>query len=58
MEIKKLPKSKFPKALLEIPQPPEKLYILGDFAQFWKYSRSTIYGVDSISRLKKFENRF
>src|SRR3989344_5440477 len=30
MEIKKLPKTKFPKALLEIPQPPEDLWIIGD----------------------------
>src|SRR3989338_1703495 len=30
MQIKKLPKNKFPKALLEIPQPPENLWIIGD----------------------------
>jgi len=30
MEIKKLPKTKFPKALLEIPQPPEELWIIGE----------------------------
>ena len=30
MEIKKLPKNKFPKALLEIHQPPENLWIIGD----------------------------
>lgn len=30
MIIKKLPKNKFPKALLEIPQPPEDLWIMGD----------------------------
>jgi len=30
MEIKKLPKAKFPKALLEIPQPPEDLWIIGE----------------------------
>lgn len=30
MEIKKLPKNKFPKALLEIPQPPKDLWIMGD----------------------------
>jgi len=30
MEIKKLPKAKFPKALLEIPQPPEDLWIMGE----------------------------
>src|SRR3990167_2571253 len=30
MEIKKLPKEKFPKALLEIPQPPEDLWIIGE----------------------------
>ena len=30
MKIKKLPKQQFPKALLEIPQPPENLWILGD----------------------------
>ncbi len=30
MEIKKLPKNKFPKALLEIPQPPEDLWIMGE----------------------------
>ncbi len=31
MEIKKLPKNKFPKALLEIPEPPENLWIIGKF---------------------------
>jgi DNA processing protein len=30
MEIKKLAKNKFPSALLEIPQPPEDLWIIGD----------------------------
>ena len=30
MEIKKLPKNKFPKALMEIPQPPENLWIMGE----------------------------
>ena len=30
MEIKKLPKEKFPKALLEIPQPPENLWVIGE----------------------------
>ncbi len=30
MEIKKLPKEKFPKALLEIPQPPKNLWIMGE----------------------------
>ncbi|MEK9182513.1 MAG: DNA-processing protein DprA [Patescibacteria group bacterium] len=30
MEIKKLPKNKFPKALLEIPQPPKDLWIMGE----------------------------
>lgn len=30
MEIKKLNKQEFPKALLEIPQPPKNLYILGE----------------------------
>jgi DNA processing protein len=30
MKIQKLPKNKFPKALLEIPQPPEDLWIIGD----------------------------
>ena len=30
MEIKKLPKGKFPKALLEIPQPPKDLWIVGE----------------------------
>lgn len=29
MEIQKLPKNKIPKALLEIPQPPENLWIIG-----------------------------
>lgn len=33
MEIKKLPKEKFPKALLEIPQPPEQLYIIGELPE-------------------------
>ncbi len=31
MEIKRLPKNKFPKALLEIPQPPKELYVIGEF---------------------------
>lgn len=30
MEIKKIPTNKFPKALLEIPQPPKDLWIIGD----------------------------
>src|SRR3989338_2961947 len=30
MQIKKLPKSKFPSALLEIPEPPENLWIIGE----------------------------
>ncbi len=30
MKIQKLPKNKFPKALLEIPQPPDDLWIIGD----------------------------
>lgn len=30
MQIKKLPKNKFPKALLEIPQPPKDLWIMGE----------------------------
>jgi len=30
MKITKLPKNKFPKALLEIPQPPEDLWIIGE----------------------------
>jgi DNA processing protein len=30
MQIKKLPKNKFPKALLEIPQPPKELWIIGE----------------------------
>ena len=30
MEIRKLPKEKFPKALLEIPQPPENLWVQGE----------------------------
>ncbi len=30
MKIQKLPKNKFPKALLEIPQPPENLWIIGE----------------------------
>src|SRR3989339_115366 len=30
MQIRKLPKSKFPKALLEIPQPPTDLWIIGN----------------------------
>ena len=30
MQIKKLPKEKFPEALLEIPQVPKNLYIIGD----------------------------
>ena len=33
MQIKKLPKEKFPKALLEIPQPPEDLWIIGELPQ-------------------------
>lgn len=30
MQIQKLPKNKFPKALLEIPEPPENLWIIGE----------------------------
>jgi len=30
LQIKKLPKNKFPEALMEIPQPPEDLWIIGD----------------------------
>lgn len=30
MNIRKLPKDKFPKALLEIPQPPKDLWVMGD----------------------------
>lgn len=30
MQIRKLQKSKFPKSLLEIPQPPDELYIIGE----------------------------
>jgi len=30
VEIKKLPKEKFPKALLEIPEPPENLWVIGE----------------------------
>ncbi len=30
MEIKKLPKNQFPKALIEIPQPPKDLWIMGE----------------------------
>jgi len=30
VQIRKLPKEKFPEALLEIPQPPEELWIIGD----------------------------
>ncbi|MCX6747650.1 MAG: DNA-processing protein DprA, partial [Candidatus Nomurabacteria bacterium] len=30
MKIEKLPKNKFPAPLLEIPQPPENLWIIGD----------------------------
>ncbi len=33
MQIKKLPKEKFPEALLEIPQPPEDLWIIGDLPE-------------------------
>jgi len=33
MQIKKLPKEKFPAALLEIPQPPEDLWIIGELPQ-------------------------
>jgi DNA processing protein len=33
MEIKKLPKEKFPSALFEIPEPPEELWILGDLPE-------------------------
>ena len=30
MKIQKLPKNNFPKALLEIPQPPENLWVMGE----------------------------
>lgn len=33
MKINKLPKEKFPKALLEIPQPPENLWIIGELPE-------------------------
>ncbi len=33
MQIKKLPKEKFPEALLEIPQPPKDLWIIGDLPE-------------------------
>lgn len=33
MKINKLPKNRFPKTLLEIPQPPEKLFIIGDLPE-------------------------
>src|SRR5574343_1026353 len=33
MEIRKLAKEYWPKALLEIPQPPKQLYILGEFGE-------------------------
>ncbi|MCE9585200.1 DNA-processing protein DprA [Candidatus Nomurabacteria bacterium] len=33
MQINKLPKNKFPKELFEIPQPPENLWIIGDFPE-------------------------
>ena len=33
MQIEKLPKEKFPEALLEIPQPPEDLWIIGELPQ-------------------------
>ncbi|MFA6585688.1 MAG: DNA-processing protein DprA [Candidatus Paceibacterota bacterium] len=33
VEIKKLPKNEFPKQLLEIPQPPEDLWIIGDLPE-------------------------
>ena len=33
MKIQKLPKNKFPEALLEIPQPPEDLWIIGELPE-------------------------
>ena len=33
MQIRELPREKFPKALLEIPEPPVKLYISGDLPE-------------------------
>ncbi|MDQ3244898.1 MAG: DNA-processing protein DprA [bacterium] len=33
MKIRKLPKKEFPKSLLELPQPPEDLYIIGELPQ-------------------------
>lgn len=33
LQIRKLPKEKFPRALLEIPQPPEDLWIIGDLPE-------------------------
>lgn len=34
MQIRKLQKSKFPKSLLEIPQPPKELYVLGNIEEY------------------------
>src|SRR3989344_1580568 len=58
MEIAKLPKEKFPKALLEIPQPPKDLWIVGelppaDYAYLCIVGsrKFTTYGKDCCERI-------
>ena len=58
MEIKKLPKNKFPKALLEIPQPPKDLWIIGELPPsnlihlcIVGSRRNTTYGREACERI-------
>lgn len=58
MQIKKLPKEKFPKALLEIPQPPEDLWIKGELPRedliylcVVGSRKNTIYGREACEKI-------
>jgi DNA processing protein len=58
MLIKKLPKNKFPKALLEIPQPPKELWTIGTLPPenlvhlcIVGSRRNTIYGRDACEKI-------
>ena len=58
MKIQKLPKEKFPKALLEIPQPPKVLYLWGELPPEGVVClavvgsrKATTYGKDAVRKL-------
>ncbi len=58
MEIRKLQKSEFPKALLEIPQPPKNLWIIGEippenlvFLSVVGSRKNTSYGRDACEKI-------